>query len=183
MSGDATPRRMTGASLHSAHNFELSTLDSEPQNINSHTQKPPNNFNPQRSTLNPQPSTLNPQPSTLNPQPSTLNPKPQPQQHKKNWVSAEVRAKAAIRLGDMSEEMDEYETAEVCPSCEDPRPHARSMCAACFCPCVSQSRAAPLGRSRCQTSESLNTSEFPTELPTHFSCASFHPLSHPRFLR
>mmetsp|Transcript_54391 Transcript_54391/g.129595 ORF Transcript_54391/g.129595 Transcript_54391/m.129595 type:complete len:646 (-) Transcript_54391:1028-2965(-) len=36
-----------------------------------------------------------------------------PDPHKKNWVSAEVRAKAAIRLGDISEEMDENETAEL----------------------------------------------------------------------
>ena len=39
------------------------------------------------------------------------------------------------------------------------------MCAACFCPCISQLRALPLGLSRYQTSEFLNTSEFPTELP------------------
>ena len=51
--------------------------------------------------------------------------------------------------------------------CEDPRPHAWSMCAACFCSCISQSRATPLGRSRYQTSELPTTSEFPTELPTH----------------
>jgi len=51
--------------------------------------------------------------------------------------------------------------------CADPRPHAWSMCAACFCPCVSLSRATPLGRSRYQTSEFLNTPEFPTELPTY----------------
>ena len=50
------------------------------------------------------------------------------------------------------------------PSCEDPRRHAWSMCASCFCPCMSLSRATPLGRSRHQTSEFLNTSEFPTGL-------------------
>ena len=45
--------------------------------------------------------------------------------------------------------------------CEDPRPHVWSMCAACFCPCISLSLATPLGRSRYQTSE------FPTKSPTH----------------
>ena len=45
--------------------------------------------------------------------------------------------------------------------CEDPRPHAWSMCAACFWSCISLSCATPLGRSRYQTSE------FPIELPTH----------------
>ena len=39
------------------------------------------------------------------------------------------------------------------------------MCAAVFNPCIFQSRATPLGRSRYQTSEFLNTSEFSTELP------------------
>ena len=53
--------------------------------------------------------------------------------------------------------------------CEDPRPHAWSMCVSCFCPCISLSRATPLGRARYQTSEFLNTSEFPTESPTHIS--------------
>ena len=33
------------------------------------------------------------------------------------------------------------------PSCEDPRPHAWSMCAACLCPCISLSRACGLGSS------------------------------------
>ena len=51
--------------------------------------------------------------------------------------------------------------------CEDSRPHARSMCAACFCPCISLSRATPLGRSSYQTSEFPTISEFLTELPTH----------------
>ena len=46
------------------------------------------------------------------------------------------------------------------PPCEDPRPHAWSMCAACFCPCISLSRATPLGRSLYQTLE------FPAELLT-----------------
>ena len=49
------------------------------------------------------------------------------------------------------------------PPCEDPRPHAWSMCAAFLCPCIFQSPAAPLERSHYQTSEFLNTSEFPTE--------------------
>ena len=40
---------------------------------------------------------------------------------------------------------------------EDPKPHAWSMCAACFCPCISQSRATLPGQSRYQTSEFLNT--------------------------
>jgi len=49
-------------------------------------------------------------------------------------------------------------------SCEDPRPHAAwSMCTACLCLCIPLSRATPLGRLRYQTSE------FPTELPTHIS--------------
>jgi len=52
-------------------------------------------------------------------------------------------------------------------TCEDPRPNVWSMCAACFCPCISLSRATPPGRSRYQTSEFPATSEFPTELPTH----------------
>jgi len=50
---------------------------------------------------------------------------------------------------------------QVLMNCEDPRPHAWSMCASCFCLCISLSRATPLGRSRYQTSE------FPTEVPTH----------------
>ena len=37
---------------------------------------------------------------------------------------------------------------------EEPRPHAWSMCAACVCPCISLSRATPLGRLRYQTSKS-----------------------------
>ena len=44
-------------------------------------------------------------------------------------------------------------------TCVDPRPHAWSMRAACFCPCISQSRATPPGRRRYQT-EFLHTSEF-----------------------
>ena len=51
--------------------------------------------------------------------------------------------------------------------CEDPRPHAWSMCAASFCSSIRLSRATPLGRSRYQTSEIPTTSKFPTELPTH----------------
>jgi hypothetical protein len=51
--------------------------------------------------------------------------------------------------------------------CEDPRPHAWSMCASCLCSCIFQSRATPPGRSRYQTSEFPSTSEFPTEIPTH----------------
>ena len=51
--------------------------------------------------------------------------------------------------------------------CEDPRPHAWSLCAACLCHCISLSRATPLGRSCYQTSEFPTTSEFPAELPTH----------------
>ena len=47
------------------------------------------------------------------------------------------------------------------PPCEDLRPHAWSVCAACFCPRISQSRSTPLGRS------SYQTSEFPTDLSTH----------------
>ena len=43
----------------------------------------------------------------------------------------------------------------------DPRPHAWSMCAACFFPCIPLSRETPLGRSRYQTSELPNTSELP----------------------
>ena len=50
--------------------------------------------------------------------------------------------------------------------CEDPRPHAWSMCASCLCSCIFQSRATPPGRSRYQTSE-FSTSEFPAEIPTH----------------
>ena len=38
------------------------------------------------------------------------------------------------------------------------------MCAACFCPCISQSRATPLERSRFQTSEILNRSSQPIRL-------------------
>ena len=53
------------------------------------------------------------------------------------------------------------------PLCGNPRPHAWSLCAACFCPCISLSRATPSGRARYQTSEFLTRSEFPTELPTH----------------
>ena len=53
-------------------------------------------------------------------------------------------------------------------ACEDPRPHARNMCAACFCPCISLSLATPLGRSLYQTSEFPPASEYPTKLPTHF---------------
>ena len=53
----------------------------------------------------------------------------------------------------------------MCPDCEDPRPHVWSMCAACFCPCISLSRAT-LGRSHYQISV-LNTSVIPAELPTH----------------
>ena len=45
--------------------------------------------------------------------------------------------------------------------CKDPRPYAWSMCAACFCPWISLSRATPSGRSHHQTSE------LPTELPTY----------------
>ena len=56
-------------------------------------------------------------------------------------------------------------------TCEDPRPHAWSMCAACFSSCMSLARATPLGRSRYQTSGFPTTSEFPTELPTHTSAA------------
>ena len=33
------------------------------------------------------------------------------------------------------------------PPYEDPMPHAWSMCAACLCPCISLSRATPLGQS------------------------------------
>ena len=51
--------------------------------------------------------------------------------------------------------------------CEDPRPHTLNMCTACFCSCISLSRATPLGRSRDHTSEFPTTSEVPTELPTH----------------
>ena len=43
------------------------------------------------------------------------------------------------------------ENAPFCISfrtCEDPRPHAWSMCAACLCSCIFLSRATPLGRSR-----------------------------------
>ena len=50
--------------------------------------------------------------------------------------------------------------------CEKLRPHAWSMCAASR-PCVLQSRATPLGRSRYQTSEFPTALEIPTELPTH----------------
>ena len=50
-----------------------------------------------------------------------------------------------------------------CPVlCEEPRPHAWSMCAACFCPCIPKSRATPLGRSRYQTSQFPSSSEVPT---------------------
>ena len=56
-------------------------------------------------------------------------------------------------------------------ACERPRPHVWRMCAACFRPCISQSRATPLGRSRYQTSEFPITSELPTELLTHSSFA------------
>ena len=51
-------------------------------------------------------------------------------------------------------------------TCEEPRPQAWSMCASCFRPCISQSRATPQGRSRYQM-EFPSTLEFPTELPTH----------------
>ena len=49
--------------------------------------------------------------------------------------------------------------------CEEPKLHAWSTCAACFCPCTSLSHETPLGRSCYQTSELPTTSEFPTELP------------------
>jgi len=52
-------------------------------------------------------------------------------------------------------------------TCEHPRPHAWSMCAARCCACASLSRSTPLGRSRYQRSELPTASEFPTELPTH----------------
>jgi hypothetical protein len=69
-----------------------------------------------------------------------------------------------------------YESFDLLPShthassggnCEDPRPHAWSMCAACLCSCISLSRATPLGQSRYQTSGFPTSSEFPTELPSH----------------
>ena len=59
-----------------------------------------------------------------------------------------------------------------CVRCEDPRPDVWSMCVSCLCPCISLSHATPLGRSRYQTSELLNSSEFPTELPTHMRTVS-----------
>ena len=40
------------------------------------------------------------------------------------------------------------------------------VCDVCFCPCNSLQLANLLGRSRYQTSEFLNTSEFPTDSPT-----------------
>ena len=51
--------------------------------------------------------------------------------------------------------------------CEDPRPHAWSMCAACFCSCISPMQIQPTRAVTYQTSQFLITSEFPTELPTH----------------
>ena len=64
--------------------------------------------------------------------------------------------------------------------CEGPRPHAWSMCAAWFCPCISLSRGTPLGRSRYQILEFPTTSEFPTELLTHVAAAiSFELLIFP----
>ena len=48
------------------------------------------------------------------------------------------------------------------------RPHAWSMCAACFCPCVSPMKIQP---TIAVMSPNIATSDFPTELPTHTSPA------------
>ena len=68
-----------------------------------------------------------------------------------------------LNLGslDLQEDPGRREELKGYEPCEDPRPHAWSMCAACCCPCMTLSRATPLGRSR------YPTSQFPTISPTH----------------